>query len=186
MAERKKIAMLSGSFDPVTSGHVNLMRRAARIFDVVYVAVMVNGKKSSSGGGMFTDSERLRLLEEVCRELAEENIDNLIPALCDGLASDFAAAHGVRYIVRGARNASDFDYETSLAGIMKRFDPELETVVLPTEPSLSCISSTYVRELLRYCCPIGDAMPKSAAALAESFYQEKMRSAKEKTQMERG
>lgn len=172
----KKIAMLNGSFDPVTSGHVHLIRRAARLFDTVYVAVMSNGKKDSVGGGMFTYAERLTLLESVCRDLAEEGIGNLIPALCDGLASDFAAAHGVQYIVRGARNGSDFDYESSLAGIMKRFDANLDTILLPTEPEFACISSTYVRELLRYHCPIGDAMPPHAAELAQELYRRKTES----------
>ena len=90
--------------------------------------------------------------------------------LCEGLSSAYAAERGITYIVRGVRCASDFDYEYSLAAIMKRFDAGLETVMLPSEPSIACVSSTYVRELIKYHHPIGDAMPESASKLAEEFY----------------
>lgn len=165
MAE-KRIAMLTGSFDPVTSGHADLIRRAAALFDVVYVAVMSNGEKDSAGNGTFTYAQRLEILSAACRDLAEEGVTNVIPEICDGLSSAYAAQRNVRFIVRGARCAADFDYEYSLANIMKRFDANLETVILPAEPTLSCVSATYVRELLKYGCPIGDAMPPSAAAAA--------------------
>lgn len=166
-----KIAMLTGSFDPVTAGHVDLIRRAAAMFDTVYAAVMSNGEKDSAGGGMFTYAQRLSILEAACSSLRAEGIENVRPELCVGLSSDYAAERGVTYIVRGVRSASDFDYEYGLAGIMKRFDARLETVLLPAEPALSCVSSTYVRELLKYGCPIGDAMPPQAAALAMEFFR---------------
>ena len=118
MAETKRIAMITGSFDPVTSGHADLIRRAARMFDVVYVALMSNGEKDSSGGGMFTYGERLAMLEAACADLAGEGITNVKAELCVGLSSAYAAERGVKYIVRGVRSASDFDYEYSLAAIM--------------------------------------------------------------------
>ena len=164
-----RIAMLTGSFDPVTAGHVDLIRRSARLFDRVYVAVMQNGEKDSAGGGMFTYSQRLDILCAACDSLRAEGIENVFPELCVGLSSEYAARRGITYIVRGVRNASDFDYEYGLAGIMKRFDNRLETIFLPADPTLSCISSTYVRELLKYHCPIGDAMPEAAAELAVRF-----------------
>jgi len=169
MAGQKKIAMITGSFDPVTAGHMDLVRRAAAMFDTVYVAVMSNGEKDSAGHGMFTYAQRLAILEAACAPLAEEGITNVKPEICVGLSSEYAAARGVTYIVRGVRCASDFDYEYSLAGIMKRFDARLETIFLPADPTLACVSSTYVRELLKYGCPIGDAMPTAAAALAEEI-----------------
>ena len=172
MAE-KRIAMLTGSFDPVTSGHADLIRRAAAMFDTVYVAVMSNGEKDSAGHGTFTYAQRLEILEAACRDLAEEGVTNVIPEICEGLSSTYAAARGVRYIVRGARCAADFDYEYSLANIMKRFNEDLETVILPAAPTLSCVSATYVRELLKYGCPIGDAMPKSAAETALAILAER-------------
>lgn len=171
--EEKRIAMLTGSFDPVTAGHADLIARAARMFDFVYVAIMSNGEKDSVGHGMFTCEERLTLLIETCRDLAEEGITNVRPEICVGLSSTYAAARGIRYIVRGARSASDFDYEYSLAAIMKRFDADLETVILPASPEIACVSSTYVRELLKYDCPIGDAMTESAAEAALAILAER-------------
>ncbi|MBQ8747245.1 MAG: pantetheine-phosphate adenylyltransferase [Clostridia bacterium] len=168
--ENKRIAMLTGSFDPVTKGHADLIARAARMFDFVYVVVMSNGEKES---GMFTCEERLTLLIETCRDLAEQGITNVRPEICVGLSSTYAAARDIRYIVRGARCASDFDYEYSLAAIMKRFDPELETVILPASPEIACVSSTYVRELLKYGCPIGDSMTESAAEAALAILDER-------------
>lgn len=165
----RRIAMLTGSFDPVTSGHVDLIRRASRMFDRVYVAVMQNGEKDSAGGGMFTYAQRLEILRAACVSLEKEGIGNVIPELCEGLSSEYAARREITYIVRGVRSASDFDYEYGLASIMKRFDNRLETVFLPADPTLSCVSSTYVRELLKYRCPIGDAMPAEAAELAVRF-----------------
>jgi pantetheine-phosphate adenylyltransferase len=170
MKEMKRIAMITGSFDPVTVGHTDLIRRAAKMFDFVYVALMSNGVKDSAGGGMFTYSQRLAMLEAACADLAGEGTTNVKAELCEGLSSAYAAERGVNYIVRGVRCASDFDYEYSLAAIMKRFDAGLETVMLPSEPSIACVSSTYVRELIKYHHPIGDAMPESASKLAEEFY----------------
>ncbi len=171
--DEKRIAMLTGSFDPVTAGHADLIARAARMFDFVYVAIMSNGEKDGAGRGMFTYEERLTLLIETCRDLAAQGITNVRPEICVGLASSYAAARDIRYIVRGARCASDFDYEYSLAAIMKRFDPELETVILPSAPETACVSSTYVRELLKYGCPIGDAMTESAADAAQLLLTER-------------
>ena len=173
MEKKKRIAMISGSFDPVTSGHEDLIIRAACMFDFVYVAVMSNGEKDSAGSGLFTYAERLEILEAALRDIAAEGITNVKAELCTGLSSDFARERGVRFIVRGARVASDFDYEYSLAAIMKRFDPNLETVVLPAMPELACISSTYVRELFRYGERIGDAMPPEAADCAVRIYEGK-------------
>lgn len=170
MVDIKRIAMITGSFDPVTSGHADLIRRAAKMFDFVYVALMSNGEKDSLGGGMFTYGERLAMLEAACADLANEGITNVRAELCEGLSSAYAAERGIRYIVRGVRCASDFDYEYSLAAIMKRFNADLETVMLPSEPSIACVSSTYVRELIKYHHPIGDAMPESAAKLAVEYY----------------
>lgn len=170
MAATERIAMITGSFDPVTSGHADLIRRAAKLFDFVYVALMSNGEKDSAAHGMFTYEQRLSMLEAACADLAEEGITNVRAELCVGLSSAYAAERGVKYIVRGVRSASDFDYESSLAAIMKRFDADLETVMLPAEPSIACVSSTYVRELIKYGHPIGDAMPESAAALAVEYY----------------
>ncbi|MBE6723700.1 MAG: pantetheine-phosphate adenylyltransferase [Ruminococcaceae bacterium] len=148
-----KHAILTGSFDPVTSGHENLIRRAAQMFDRVTVVILANTEKAS---GMFPPVDRLRFCEEVCR-----TIPGADALLWGGLTSDAAKELGARFIVRGARSGGDFDYEYNLAFIMKRFDPALETVILPAMPELAAISSTYVRDLLKYGAPLGDAVPEA-------------------------
>ncbi len=172
----ERICILTGSFDPVTSGHADLLVRAARLFDRVYAVVLDNGKKDATGGGMFTYEERLALLQATVDDLRTEGFENIFADSFSGLTSDYAKKIGARFIVRGARNASDFDYEVSIAEIMKRFDPDIETVILPAAPKLACISSTYVRELLRYGCEIGDAMTPTAAARAIDFLQKRNKS----------
>lgn len=161
-----RAAYVSGSFDPVTRGHVDIIRRAAELFDRVVVAVTANAEKHS---GMFTPDERLEILKCAVREI--ENVECLI---CSGLASDFAREHGLKYFVRGVRSASDFDYEYSLANIMKKFDENIETVLLPSDPALSHISSSYAKERIRYGCSLDDIADNETAALIEKIYKAKI------------
>lgn len=168
----KKTAILTGSFDPVTIGHEELIRRAARLFDRVYVVILANTEKKS---GLFPPKERLLFLQTVADALNAENADAAEKAvveavLYDGPTSDAAKRFGADVIVRGVRNATDFDYEYSLANIMKRFDPTLETLFLPASPELSCVSSTYVRELLKYGFPLDGSVPECAAEQIAAAY----------------
>ena len=158
-------ALLTGSFDPVTSGHEDLLLRASRLFDEVYAVILANTEKA---GGAFSPTDRLALLEDTVSALP---VDNVKALLWGGLTSDIARQVGARYLVRGARNASDFDYEYSLSLIMKRFDPALETVILPADPAKSMISSTYVRDLLKYGCPLGDAVPGAVREKMAELYR---------------
>lgn len=158
----EKIALIPGSFDPVTRGHVDIVSRAAKMFDRVIVAVMANAEKQS---GMFSPDERLEILKCALR-----NIENADCMLCKGLASDFAAEHGVRYFVKGLRNAIDFDYEYSIANIMKKFDEDIETVFVPADPILAHISSTYARERIRYGCSLDDIADDETAKLIRRLY----------------
>lgn len=161
----ERIAFIPGSFDPVTRGHVDIIRRAALLFDKVIVAVTVNAAKNS---GMFCWGERLEILK-----CAVRNIENVECLLCDTLASDFAKEHGARWYVKGVRNATDFDYEYSLANITKHFDDDLETVLLPAEPTLAHISSTYARERIRFGCELDDIADSETAALIRKIYMSK-------------
>lgn len=158
-------AIITGSFDPVTAGHEDLIIRAARLFDEVTVVILANTEKA---GGAFAPADRLTLVQHTIDSLPEKNVSAL---LYGGLTSDAAAELGADYIVRGARNASDFDYEYNLSLIMKRFDPRLETVILPTDPAKSMISSTYVRDLLKYDCPLGDAVPAAVRDEMRQLYR---------------
>ncbi len=161
----KRTAMITGSFDPVTSGHLDIIRRSSAMFDDVWVVIVANSEKKS---GLFTPDERLALVQA-----AIEGIPNVRAMVYGGLTSDAAEQIGASVIVRGARNATDYDYEYTLSLIMKRFAPHIETIILPTSPDYAAISSTYVRELLKYGCELGDAVPDGCRAMMQSMMDKK-------------
>ncbi|MBQ8370426.1 MAG: pantetheine-phosphate adenylyltransferase [Clostridia bacterium] len=157
-------AIITGSFDPVTSGHENLIRRASPLFEEVTVVILANTEKKS---GLFDPADRLAMVQ-ACIDAT--GLTNVKAILYGGLTSDAAHELGADYIIRGARNATDFDYEYNLSLIMKRFDPAFETIILPTDPTLSMISSTYVRDLLKYGCELGDAVPEACREMMRELY----------------
>ncbi|MDD6095033.1 MAG: pantetheine-phosphate adenylyltransferase [Clostridia bacterium] len=151
-----KYAIIPGSFDPVTLGHVDIIRRAAHLFDKVFPVVLVNTEKRY----MFTEDERLRILKCACR-----SIENAECHVFEGLTSDFAESVGAGFIAKGVRNTTDFDYEAGLSQIMKKFDSRLETVLIPSAPELSYMSSTYARERIKYGCDLSDFADGETARL---------------------
>ncbi len=158
-----KKAMLPGSYDPVTLGHVDVIRRAARLFDEVHAVVMINAQKRDSG--LFSPEERLEILKSALKD-----VSGVKCTLCEGLASDYAVENGIEYLVKGVRNGTDFDYEYSLSQIMKKFESSLETVLLPADPKLSYVSSTYARERIRYGCDLSDVADESTAKLIGEIF----------------
>lgn len=146
-------AVISGSFDPVTTGHLDLVKTALDIFGSVTIVILANAEK---GGGMFRPAERLELVNLM---IETEHLEGADAIIYGGLTSDACRELGAKYIVRGARCASDFDYEYSLSQIMKRFDPSLETIILPPVAEHQVISSTYVRELLKYKSDLKNSVP---------------------------
>lgn len=159
-----KKAVITGSFDPITVGHIDLLKRTIALFGNATLVILVNGTKNS----MFTEDERLKICKDAIKDIKGAKV-----AVSDGLTSDAVLSLGANIIVRGARNATDYDYEYNLANIMKRFDPSLETVILPTDPALSMISSTYVRELIKYGCPLEGCVPDGAIGTIHEFYDAK-------------
>ncbi len=157
--------MITGSFDPVTSGHLDLIRRTAAMFDNVWVVIVANTEKKS---GLFDPNERLELMNA-----AIDGIPNVRAMVYGGLTSDAAKQIGATVIVRGARNATDYDYEYTLSLIMKRFAPDAETIILPTSPEYAAISSTYVRDLLKYGCDLGDAVPDGCRVMMQRMMDAK-------------
>jgi pantetheine-phosphate adenylyltransferase len=132
------IALYPGTFDPITLGHEDIVRRAARMFDQVVVAVASAHHKKT----MFTLEERLSLTREALQDCANVQIKTF-----DGLVIDFAASLGATTMVRGIRSMTDFDYEFQLAGMNRRLAPKIDTVFLNTLDVYQCISSTLVREV---------------------------------------
>ena len=157
-----RAAVFAGSFDPVTRGHVDLVRRAARLFDRVVVAVAVNSGKQP----VFSLDERVALVREA---LAAEGVSADVERL-DGLLVAFARRVGARALLRGVRGAGDFEYELGMARMNAHMAADLETVFLAPAPELAWISSTLVREGARYGQPV-DALvtPNVSAALRARF-----------------
>ena len=134
-------AIYPGSFDPITLGHVDVARRAARLFDEVVVAVYEGTEKS---GALFTPPERIAMAREVLSSLSETNI---VVESFSGLTVDYARAQGAGVIVRGLRAVSDFEYEFKLAHMNAHLAPEIEVVCLMTSSGHSFISSSLIREV---------------------------------------
>lgn len=136
----KKIAVFPGSFDPVTKGHVAIVKRALPMFDKIIVAVGVNTSKNR----MFDLEQRLEWLKA-----AFEGHETIEIEKFEGLTVDFCKQHHANFILRGLRNTIDFEYEKSIAQMNKGLNSELETVFLYTDPEYSAISSTIIREIIK-------------------------------------
>jgi pantetheine-phosphate adenylyltransferase len=126
-----------GSFDPVTNGHLDVISRAARLYDEVVVAVGINVSKSR----LFTADERMEMLEQACA-----GFTNVEVAGFSGLLTDFCRQRSAQAIVKGLRTG-DFDYELQMAQMNARLAPEVETVFLPTSPELAYLASSLVKEV---------------------------------------
>ena len=147
-----KIAIYPGSFDPVTSGHLNIIRRAANIFDRVIVCVMVNSGKKSP---MFTQDERVALIRRVTENLPNVEVD------CSGeLLAEYARRKGGCVIVKGLRAGSDFENEFQMAIINRKINPNLDTMFLTAEPQFMYMSSSMVKELGSYDVELKDFLPE--------------------------
>jgi pantetheine-phosphate adenylyltransferase len=132
------IAVYPGTFDPVTLGHQDLIRRAARLFGTVIVAVAAAHHKKT----LFSLEERLDAMREVMQPM-----DNVRVEPFTGLVRDFAVLHGARAMVRGVRSVTDFDYESQLAGMNRALSADVETIFLTPDARYQHISSTLVREI---------------------------------------
>ena len=146
-----KIAIYPGSFDPVTSGHLNIIQRAANIFDKLIVCVMVNAGKNP----MFTLEERVGLIRRVTANLKNVEVDS-----SSELLADYAKKRGSCVIVKGLRAGSDFENEFQMALINHKINPELDTMFLTAESQYMYLSSSTVKELGSYGVDLSDFLPK--------------------------
>lgn len=156
-------AIVSGSFDPITKGHTDIIARAAKLFGKVVVAVAANTEKK----GMFPPEVRARAVAA-----AVAGMGNVSVRICEGLLADLCAEYENPVIVRGARSGADFDYEWSIAWANNSLGAG-ETVVLPAKPELAHLSSTYARELFRYGRDARDAVPDAAADVLYAYSEGK-------------
>ena len=160
-----KVAVCSGSFDPITLGHLDVIRRSAACFDKVWVCVSPNAEKKNQ---MFTPEQKLQLVQ-----VAVADLPNVEAELGPGLLADFAVEHGATAIVRGVRNGTDFDVEYQLDLINKSIHPQLETVLLCASAEYQHFSSSMAREMIRYKQPLEKYLPASIIPLVLDIIEKK-------------
>lgn len=157
----EKIAVYNGTFDPVTNGHIDIIERAAKIFDKLYVTICIHPTKV----GLFTLKERKELLKQ-----ATKHLDNVIVDATDQLAVEYVKSMHANVLIRGLRSATDFDYELSYAQSNQYLDKDIEIMYLMTKPSHSFISSSVVKEMASYHKKLTGLVPECVEnALKDKF-----------------
>ncbi len=155
------IALYPGTFDPITNGHTDLIRRASRLFDRIVVAIAANPEKAP----LFSLEERLHLAREVLADDSGVSVEGF-----DDLLIDCVRRHGASVILRGLRAVSDFEYEFQMAGMNKRLGPEIETAFLPASERDTFISASLVKEIASLGGNVSEFVhPRVAAALAKKI-----------------
>ena len=148
-----KTAIYPGSFDPITLGHLNIIKRAAVCFDKLIVCVMVNSEKVNRG--LFTEAERVELIRKVVAKLPNVEVDS-----SNTLIAEYARQKRACTLVKGLRAVSDYESELQMALINRRLNPRLETMFLPSSPKYTYVSSSMVKEMARYGADLSDFLPR--------------------------
>ena len=162
-----KLAICPGSFDPVTLGHLDIITRASKLFDKVIVVVLPNASKSP----LFTNVERMNLLQRV---IEDAGIENVTVDCYDGLLADYAKMRQATAIVKGLRAVSDFEYEFQMALTNRKLYPEAETVFLTTAAENLYLSSSLVKQIARFGGEISDFIPACILPeITEKFRKER-------------
>jgi len=161
-----RIAFYPGTFDPVTNGHVDVLEAALALADAVVVGVGVNAGKTP----LFSLTERRELLGLVIAALPQAARERVSAVSFEGLAVDAARKAGAAIIVRGVRDASDFDYEMQMAGMNRDLSPALHTVLVPARPAVRHITATLVRQIASHGADVSAFVPAAVAtAIAKRF-----------------
>ena len=156
-----KIAVVPGSFDPITKGHMDIIRRAADVFDIVYVAVLNNSAKQP----LFAIDERTALISEVLKDIPNIRIET-----SSGLLIDYAREKKAKAIVRGLRAVSDFEYEMQITSMNRVLDENIETFFIMSKNQYSFLSSSIVKEVAKYGGDVSELVPAIVEqALIEKF-----------------
>ncbi len=148
-----KTAIYPGSFDPITLGHLNIIKRASGCFDKLIVCVMVNAEKV--GSGLFTPDERVELIRRVVAKFPNVEVDQ-----SDKLVSEYAREKRACTLVKGLRAVSDYEKELQMALINHKLNPRLETMLLPSSAKYTYISSSVVKEMAAYGADLSDFVPR--------------------------
>lgn len=153
-----KVAIYPGSFDPITYGHLDIIKRSARMFDKLIIGVLNNCSKTA----LFTSSERVTMIQSVTKSIPNVEVKSF-----DGLLIDFAHKNQADIIVRGLRAITDFEYELQLSQTNKVIAPNIDTVFLTTNLKYSYLSSSIVKEIARYQGDISAFVDESVALLVK-------------------
>lgn len=157
------VALYPGSFDPVTLGHLDILKRASKVFDEIIVAVLHNGNKTP----LFSLEERVELLKATTKDLPNVKVD-----FFEGLMIDYAKKKGVKAVLRGLRAVSDFEYELQITSINKKLDDDIETFFMMTNSKYSFLSSSIVKEIAKYKANVSDLVPEAVEhALRKKYNQ---------------
>lgn len=165
-----RVALYAGSFDPVTNGHLDVVRGACRLADKLVLAIGVHpGKKP-----LFDADERLAMLKEVCGPIAASEKTQLETITFDNLVVETAKKIGATLLIRGLRDGTDLDYEMQMAGMNGAMEPDIQTVFLPASPLVRPITATLVRQIAAMHGDVSSFVPKSVLAkLAAKFPRKK-------------
>jgi pantetheine-phosphate adenylyltransferase len=150
--KQKRTALFPGSFDPFTIGHESILTRAAYLFDEIIIGIGFNYEKK----GFFSIEKRVEIIKKVCN-----NFDNVGVDTYSALTVQYCDKKNIHYIVRGLRTAADFEFERAVAQMNRKLKHDIETVFLLTEPDHTPVSSSVVREILRYGGNVDQFIPKS-------------------------
>ncbi|MFC1754059.1 pantetheine-phosphate adenylyltransferase [Thermoproteota archaeon] len=145
-----KQAVYPGSFDPITNGHIDIVKRASRLFDELYIGVIANPQKKA----LFSVDERISLIQDVFK-----NEPNVFVQGFEGLLIDFVCQKKITNIIRGLRAVSDFDYEFQMALTNRKLQPDINTVFFMTDAKYSYLSSSLVKELAYFNADVSDFVP---------------------------
>lgn len=156
-----KLAVVPGSFDPITNGHLDIIKRGAKVFGEVNVVIMNNSAKNS----LFSVEERMALIEEVTASIPNVKVETSA-----GLMIDYAKSVGATAVIRGLRAVSDFEYEMQITSMNRVLDESIETFFIMTNNQYSFLSSSIVKEVAKYGGNISELVPKQVeVALTKKF-----------------
>ena len=147
----KKIAIYPGSFDPITCGHRDVIKRAAKIVDVLIIGVLKNNSKKA----MFTPEERVELIKRVTKDIPNVQVESF-----SGLTVDFAKERGATILVRGLRAVTDFEYELQIAQTNHKLNPDIDTIFFTTSVQYSYLSSSIAKEVASFGGSVQDLLPE--------------------------
>jgi pantetheine-phosphate adenylyltransferase len=166
-----RIALYAGSFDPVTNGHLDVVRQAAKLADQLVLAIGVHPGKAP----LFAPEERLAMLEESCGPIARKAKCELICTTFSDLVVTAAERAGATILIRGLRDGTDFDYEMQMAGMNGAMAPSIQTVFLPASPAVRPITATLVRQIAGMGGDVSEFVPASVAARLQKKFPPKKR-----------